>query len=212
MKFPDPAECAAIRTVELLSRELTHRVFNNIQFLMSLLDLQLCETKSTEAQEALRIVRSRLKTIALVNEFNIAAGGTGVVEAHDLASSFATVMVQTHSRPEGKLEISVNGPEADLCIEMALPLVLIGSEFVGDCLSARDEPGKGDCSIRIEWRRDENEGYAIELRHENGKLRKAESAKLIRAMAKQIGAGCAFSEEEGGSILRIRTLKACAAT
>ena len=207
MKSSDPAERAAIRTVELLSRELTHRVFNNIQFLSSLLDLQLCETKSAEAQEALRIARSRLKTIALVNEFNIAAGGTGIVEARDLASSFATVMVQTHSRPEGKLEISVDGPEAELCIEMALPLVLIGSEFVDDCLAARERSAGDSCSIKIEWNRAGDEGYDIELRHENGRLRKAESAKLIHAMARQIGAGCVFAEEEEGSVLRIRTFK-----
>jgi two-component sensor histidine kinase len=193
---PSQAERMAMETARLLTKELHHRVFNNLQLLISLLDLQSRETSSPEAKEALRIVEARLKSIALVNEINIAAGGVGLVDALDLAKGMAATMAQVHSTQSSKLVIEVEGPSLPIPIDTAAPLVLIAAEFVN-----RSGYPEIDRHMAISWRRvkrGEIEINACGKGHlEDG------SRRLIEALALQIGAKASIAFESGESVLKL---------
>jgi two-component sensor histidine kinase len=193
-------------TARLLSRELDHRVFNNLQMISSLLDIQLHDTVSPQGRRALKIVQSRLKSISLVNEFNIAAGGTGILDAVDLAAGFATIMVQTHSSPSRKLSISCLGPSRLVSVNTAMPLVLIASEFV----NAAIETGKstGEDTIEINWRIDPPNA-CIAMRS-GGRGIGPSGMKLIEAMARQICMEARTSKRDGRAELKLAFMRRAA--
>jgi two-component sensor histidine kinase len=179
----------------LLARELSHRVFNNLQMLLSLLDIQLRETDSPEARASLEVVRSRLKSITLVNEFNIAAGGTGILDAIDLAGGFATAMAQMHSSPERKLSVSYAGPSWLLKVNTAMPLILIASEFVDAALATQGEAS--EIGVRISWRAEAAGELRLSLRS-RGEGIDSKGMRLIEAMAAQAGAQPSAARGEEG--------------
>ena len=197
---------AGSETARLLARELDHRVFNNLQMLSSLLDIQLRDTDSPQGRRALEIAQSRLKSISLVNEFNITAGGTGILDAVDLAAGFATIMAQTHSSPSRKLSISCSGPSRLVSVNTAMPLVLIASEFVGAAMETSEE---GEVSVEIWWRIDSPEA-CIAMRS-GGDGMDQSGMRLIEAMARQIGMEVRPSECDGRVELKLAFTRCAAA-
>jgi Signal transduction histidine kinase len=131
------------RGSELLKRELDHRVFNNLQIMMSLLDLQIADTVSEDARSALCVAATRLRSIAIVNELHMASGGLGKVDALNLAKGFTAAMTEIFSRPFRKLAMSVDGPELELDVDRATELCIIAAEFLSDAVGFEDGPGVG---------------------------------------------------------------------
>jgi two-component sensor histidine kinase len=191
-------------TAKLLSRELHHRVFNNLQLLSSILDIQIFESSSIEVREALRTTQARLSAIALVNEFSVAAGGTGIVNVVDLAQGFSAAMTQSYSTPAKKLLLSVGGPERMISTDEALPLAIVAAELVNFAMAprARLNEEKGDSRMEISWSGEA--GGAFELRI-TSEVEYADPSglRLIEAMAMQVRAEIAFSREDEGYALKL---------
>jgi two-component sensor histidine kinase len=196
------AELSAMETARLLTNELHHRVFNNLQLLMSLVDLQIFETESLEARASLSILQSRLRSISLVNEINVMAGGLGIVDAYELAKSMSTIASQIYSTPTRNVVLAVDGPSFPMRVDTAIPLVLIASEFFRGSISGAPEAVEpGDRPISASWRVSDPSRIDIELACEAES--DAGSSSLIEVMVSQIGAKYALSLECGRSVLSL---------
>jgi two-component sensor histidine kinase len=194
----------ASETARLISLELHHRVFNNLQLLSSLLDIQIFESSSIEVREALRTTQARLGAIALVNEFSVAAGGTGFVNAVDLAQGFSAAMTQSYSTPARKLLITVSGPSRIVPTDDALPLAIIAAEMVNYAMiqGAGGDGAAGDCRMDISW--SSGDEHAFELRFRGGsECADSSGRSLIEAMARQLKAVTLYSREDEAYELKL---------
>lgn len=194
----------ASETARLISLELHHRVFNNLQLLSSLLDIQIFESSSIEVREALRTTQARLGAIALVNEFSIAAGGTGFVNSIDLAQGFSAAMTQSYSTPARKLLITVSGPSRTIPTDEALPLAIIAAEIVNYAMlsGAGKDGGASDCRMDISWAFEGTRAFELRIRG-GSECADPSGRRLIEAMARQLKAETLYAREGKGQALKL---------
>jgi two-component system, sensor histidine kinase PdtaS len=197
-------EAEASETTRLISRELHHRVFNNLQLLSSLLDIQIFESSSIEVREALRTTQARLSAIALVNEFSVAAGGTGIVNVVDLAQGFSAAMTQSYSTPAKKLLLSTSGPERMISTDEALPLAIVAAELVNFAMAPRAcrNGEKRESRMDISWSGEAGGAFELCITSEV-EYADPSGLRLIEAMARQVRAEMAFSREDEGYAIKL---------
>jgi len=90
---------ASLREKEILLREVHHRVKNNLQIILSLLQLQLDETENPVVARALGLSADRILSIALVHETIYGSEDFADLEFGDYAFALVTQLL---SRPEGR--------------------------------------------------------------------------------------------------------------
>ncbi|MDD2830059.1 MAG: 7TM diverse intracellular signaling domain-containing protein [Sulfuricurvum sp.] len=88
---------------ELLLRELTHRVKNNLQFIIGLLWIQRKEA-DIQTQESLKILESQIQSIATVHESLCSQDAIEMIEIHEYIRKLIFSLKRLHSG----LEISLN--------------------------------------------------------------------------------------------------------
>lgn len=90
---------ASLREKEILLREVHHRVKNNLQIILSLLQLQLDEAENPVVERALGLSADRILSIALVHETIYGSEDFADLEFGDYAFALVTQLL---SRPEGR--------------------------------------------------------------------------------------------------------------
>jgi Signal transduction histidine kinase len=174
-------------TVQVLERELQHRVSNNLQLLLSIVDLQILTISSQTARKALELTKSRIMAVALVNELNLAAGCSGFVDAQELARSYAAILTQSSLGHEGRFQLSVEGPSMNLDVDTAIPLTLIASEFTEAAAASRLR-GEREIPLSISWETEARQGAFLQFGCGEAIRFDPERREFISRMAGQIGA------------------------
>ncbi|WP_187262523.1 two-component regulator propeller domain-containing protein [Pontibacter beigongshangensis] len=139
------------REKETLLKEIHHRVKNNLQIVISLLNLQTRHLHDPESIQVMRALRNRVQSMAILHErlyqhedlaqIDLANYFTGICES--LYSSFGT-------RPE-QVALHLNIPHLKVDIDSAITLGLIVNELVSNTLKYAFPNGqKGWLHISLE--------------------------------------------------------------
>ncbi len=116
--------------IQLLNRELNHRVKNNLAFMTSLLEMQGRRTDNTETRQLLRESETRLKTLALVHA-NLFKNEK---DTHINLSSYLTELVShlesIFAIPGKNLDVNTQLTDFNINAEDAMRLGLIVNELV----------------------------------------------------------------------------------
>ena len=141
----------AVRQKDVLLREVLHRVYNNLQQVEALLNLQGRRFDDPEIRRAFKDVGERLRSLALVQQklyqgddyrrVNFAA------YLHDLAAAVAAIA----RRPE--IEIALDTEPVALEVDKAIPLGLIANELLTNAVKhafADGRSGRIDIVLRRE--------------------------------------------------------------
>jgi two-component system CheB/CheR fusion protein len=134
---------------ETLVREIHHRVKNNLQVIVSLLNMQARHTKQPQVLAAFEESESRLRAIAHIHERLYASEDLSEIEfgryVHDLASE----LVQLHSDHPDQIELKVDVIDLVLDIERAIPLGLVANELILNSIKHGLRRRKGRLSIEL---------------------------------------------------------------
>jgi two-component sensor histidine kinase len=136
----------ALKEKESMLREIHHRVYNNLQLILSLLNLQARNAKHPEALSFFHQSRDRLKTITLVHEQVYMSDNL----AHIDMALFTRAMASHLQTAYGKqgISVSVGGDEVRLDIQAAISCALIVSELLSNALQYAYDPGEmGDVAV-----------------------------------------------------------------
>lgn len=145
----------------VLLREIQHRVQNNLQVILSLLNLQLQSASSEETREAFKVATSRIHTFSdLYTQLQDSENAASIRMDRFLVSLLARAMDSgaLQERPE----LHVETEELVLPLDTALTVGLILNELVSGCIvkpasSAQEPDHARRCGIRVSLKRQEED-------------------------------------------------------
>ncbi len=125
---------ASAREKECLVQEIHHRVKNNLQIMMSLLDLQSEYVRDPKSLEVFRDAENRILSMALVHEHLYQSESFAEVRAQDYLQELIEELLFTYEDVGSHTAVSVNARDISFGVETAVPLGLIVSELASNSL------------------------------------------------------------------------------
>lgn len=142
---------AALREKEILLGEIHHRVKNNLQVILSLLDLQSSRLKDEEALKMLVESQGRIRSMALIHQTLYESKDFARVDFHSFLDFLAPTLVSSYSVDAGRIALNIHADDVSLPINIAIPCGLIVNELITNALKhAFPNDGRGAISIRLE--------------------------------------------------------------
>lgn len=130
---------------EVLLKEVHHRVKNNLQIIVSMLNMQISQISEEKLINMLRISQSRIRTIAMIHEALYHSTDLINIEYERYLRQFMRYLIQTYLLPNSKIEIETYCENLSLDINLAIPCSLILNELVSNSLKhafPNSMPGK----------------------------------------------------------------------
>jgi PAS domain S-box-containing protein len=155
---------ASLNEKELLLRELHHRVKNNLQIILSLINLQSNGIKDQEDLEIFRESQSRVKSLAIIHEKLYQSADFASINFKEYIQSLVSYLLSYYSKTNITVDIDV---EKDLVLNMdtAVPCGLIINELVTNSIKfAFPEEKTGKIYIRL----NQEDGSLILIIGDNG--------------------------------------------
>ncbi|PWC87810.1 histidine kinase [Azospirillum sp. TSH100] len=193
----------ALADKEVLLRDIHHRVKNNLQVILSLLELQAQRAPELEApfSEAL----TRINTMGLIHEQIYRSTGVSAVRLDNFVEALAGHLNSFHSRPGRTIAIRHSVEPLSLDLNRVVPFALILNEvvsnaykhaFTGRCTGTIDIALKAENSSLHLTIQDDGTG-APEPEHACTPGRRSMGMDLIRAFARQIRGEYHFTRAAG---------------
>ena len=139
---------ASLNEKELLLRELHHRVKNNLQIILSLINLQSNGIKDQQDLEIFRESQSRVKSLAIIHEKLYQSADFASINFEEYIQSLVSYLLSYYSTNNIIVDINV---EKDIILNMdtAVPCGLIINELVTNSIKFAF-PGKKTGKIYIQ--------------------------------------------------------------
>ena len=135
---------------ERLLRELQHRVKNNLQVMVGLVEVQARRTHSASAKAALRAVARRIEALRLLHDKLHLAGEVDRLDLGDYLGQLVGGLLRFHEGEAARIQLIL---EVDRGIvttpDAAAPLGLVVNEFVTNSLKHAFGTGPGTVGIRL---------------------------------------------------------------
>lgn len=151
----------AIEEKEYLMRELNHRVKNNLNMIVSLINLQKEASDSDALSRALADIESRIHSFATLHEALQSGSGQSVIPIDGYLGAVVGELFESHKPAGSKAQLSVHIDPIELPYSRALYLGLIASETVTNSLKYGLD-GDGNGSIRVALRRTDS-GFVLSV-------------------------------------------------
>jgi two-component sensor histidine kinase len=150
----------SIKDKEVLLKEIHHRVKNNLQLVMSLLNIQAQDSQQTSIQDFLEKGQARIATMALIHQ--------NLYLSDDFLNinfqSYLEILIDNIKKTfnENKVAIAINSNGNTFGLDTAIPLGLIINEIVCNALKhafPEDRIGK----IQIEIQKKEENTFELHI-------------------------------------------------
>ena len=159
---------ASLKQKESLLREVHHRVRNNMQVILSLLNLQAKKIRDEKFLKIFRENQNRVKAIALVHEELYQSKSLTLVDFRDYLRKLTENLVLTSDARKHQLTIEISAEKIYLPVDMVIPLGLITNELLTNSLKYAF-PGHRKGKISIDVQKD-HENYRYLFRDDGAGL------------------------------------------
>ncbi|MBJ7262733.1 MAG: ATP-binding protein [Burkholderiaceae bacterium] len=190
---------------EMLLTEVNHRNKNNLQLIVSLIDLQARRLTDDAARAALTNTSQRVRSIASVHDQLYRAEQA---EAVDAATYLATI-VDGMKAAAGNVSFSTDFDRVMMRFDDAFPLALIVNEMVTNALKyafAANATGQVDVSLKVAGRQVvltvADDGYGLPAQFDSRNSRSL-GMKIIHSLARQLNASVEFQSPGKGLTCRM---------
>jgi two-component sensor histidine kinase len=141
----------AVRQKDALLREVFHRVYNNLQQVEALLNLQGRRFADPEIRRAFKDVGDRLRSLALVQQKLSQGGDYRRLDFAAYLQDLTAAIAAMARRPE--IEIALDAEPLAVEVDKAVPLGLIANELLTNAMKhafADGRSGRIDVVLRLE--------------------------------------------------------------
>jgi PAS domain S-box-containing protein len=125
---------ASLEEKVVLLREIHHRVKNNLQFLISLLNLQSRTITDPMMITALKESTQRIRAMSIVHEKMYSGNDLAHIDFLSYLSSLATSQIEFYRLRQSKVTLEITGENIMLDINTAIPLGLVMNELLSNAL------------------------------------------------------------------------------
>ena len=189
---------AAATVTKTMAREVNHRVKNNLQMVISLLELQSTQITDVSARFTLEQTRMRIGALALIYRLHYDVGALAEQGVMDLRVLFGELFKQLHmtfGRP-ASVRIAWQSDVETLAVDQAIPLALFLVEAVSNALR-HAFPGSRAGLIDIHLRRDGDQLDLVitddGIGYDPDVVGKSMGMELMRAFATQLDGYAEFT-------------------
>ncbi len=166
----------SLQDKEVLLKEVHHRVKNNLQIVVSLLNLQAEQIDNSDARRALQDCQNRVRAMALIHERLYRSEHFSGVHFGDYLASLVSILHRSLADPQYPVEVLVDAEDIPLDIDTAIPCGLIVNELITNSFKHALGKGLGQ-RLQVALRRtndnvclsvhDDGPGYPVSLRLES---------------------------------------------
>jgi len=202
------ARTAELKEREAMVQEIHHRVKNNMQVIISLINMQIRSIAEPSAQTALRECQSRVMTMAQIHEMLYESKDYAQVPFWTFTKVLTSSVLSASALSRGSIALAFELDEIYLPVEQAIPCGLILNELIANALK-HAFPAGGPGTITVTLRReagrvvlavrDDGVGGSADIPKES---RQSLGMHLLRTLTQQIG-GQFAQDGVRGSTFRI---------
>ncbi|WP_185196859.1 two-component regulator propeller domain-containing protein [Pontibacter sp. Tf4] len=139
------------REKELLLQEVHHRVKNNLQIVISLLNLQARHVQDPIALEAMQALRSRVRSMALLHERLYRHNNLEHINLENYFREICESLYASYGITEEKVNLHISVPPINVDIDTAITLGLVVNELISNTLKYAFPDGRdGRLGIDLE--------------------------------------------------------------
>lgn len=187
---------ASLREKEVMLQEIHHRVRNNLQVIISLLNLQSRKLDDPQAQEAFRESKDRIYSMALVHESLYQSADLANIPIVEHLSEVIRYLSRSYGAEMQMSTIKVEGDDIQVDINAAIPLGLIVTELVTNALKYAFPDGrKGEICVEI---CSEGENIHLEVRNDGVELPADMDIHALTSLGLQLVSG--LTQQLGGTL------------
>lgn len=195
---------ASLKEKDLLLKEIHHRVKNNLQIIISLLNLQSGYIKDEETLKAVREGQNRVRSMALVHEKFYQSDELGEIDFKEYTDKLCYFLKQSYAVQDAPISITVNAEGIGFDMDTAMPCGLLITEIVSNSLKY-GFPDHREGKINIDFKKVPEKKVMMTI-SDNGiglpfgfEIEKSESLgmQLIIALTSQLDGEVIYSGENG---------------
>ena len=187
--------------IELLLKEIHHRVKNNLQTISSLLFLQSAHIKDAEVKEAVAEGQHRVESMALIHQKLYQRDNLAGIEMKDYLTNLGNSLIDTFVNDPDRISLRVDMDEHELDVDTAVPLGLIANELITNSIKyAFPDERKGEIQLKVSNNSDGKlELYVADngVGNANTKTGTAFGSQLINLLTKQLNGSLEQGTEDG---------------
>jgi two-component sensor histidine kinase len=179
-----------------LLHELDHRVKNNLQLLLSLVNYEIRRSTHPEVRHALSHVRERLQALGIVHRLLYGQEEVGVFNAGAFAHELCEDLLANSERED--IAIHTDAASVPVSADLAAPIALLLNEMVSAALSYafQDRTGKLILTVWQEgdrcWSQLGDDAFTPE---EKRAARESSEGTIQKALARQLDASVEWPED-----------------
>lgn len=189
---------------QLLLKEIYHRVKNNLQIVISLLNLQSQKTKDKKVIEIFKDSQNRIKSMALIHEKLYKSKDLAGINMKEYIHDLVNNLFRSYGVSTDTVKLKMDIDDIIMNLDMANPCGLIVTELVSNSLKhAFPARQKGELSIDLHL---DNKGTFILIVRDNGigftkdiDFRKTETLgmQLVTSLVNQINGTIELDRSKG---------------
>ena len=200
------AAAAALEEKTVLLQEIHHRVKNNLQIVVSLLNLKAARIDNPEARAAFRDTQDRVRSMALLHETLYRTGNLARIHLPDYVTTLTANLIQSAGPGPGRIRLECRVDDVALALDQAVPCGLIINELVTNALKhafPNERPGL----IQVEVREAADHQVVLSVA-DNGAGLPAESEpstrstlglRLVHMLAQQLQGSVQMTRQNGAA-------------
>jgi len=190
---------------DTLMREIHHRVKNNLQIIISLLNMQERKAESKEAVDAIAETRTRINAIAIVHRGLYESDDLRQIDMGPFVSRLMSSMGDSLGTEEAGINLTQSAVPCKLSADNAIPIAL----FIVEAISNSAEHGvERGGEIHVAVTRPESGKVRISV-GDNGRgvgnpdSMRGVGTKLMRGFARQLSGTLTFSDNSPGLVAHL---------
>ncbi|MGF1608905.1 MAG: sensor histidine kinase [Kiloniellales bacterium] len=202
---------AALHQHEILLQELHHRVKNNLQTVIGLLNIHAAPIRDAAALKAVQEATERIQVIALAHRYLYGGDSPDELPLSDYIRELCALLHEANAGPGQAIEIETSLEQIQVPIDNAAPLALVLNEIISNALRhAFPDRRQGKITVRLN-REEEDPGIVSITVADDGiglpqgfSLETARSTglRILRSLVQQLN-GTLKIESNGGTIFRL---------
>ncbi len=135
---------------DALIKEIHHRVKNNLQIILSLINLQMTNEKSNTIRERLLILYNRIKTMAAIHEVFYRSEYMSSLNLADYLDRIVVHLFSVYRVDENRIKLILEMEPITVSINTAIPIGMIVNELVTNSIKhAFEGLPSGSVSLRL---------------------------------------------------------------